>query len=176
MGNQRGYDFAFVQGNTGSAQDDSGNPVKIGGYASETPPTAVTAGQRVNTWHDLNGRVMVNASSIPPTIADGTMGGPLTFTISGTTTAQTIVPAPGAGNFVFIESVFCSNSHATTSVDISLIENSSTLVKGHLAHKGGGFVWEMKRGWKLHENQAFQAQLSSAVPVVYVNVQFYVST
>ena len=36
---------------------DGGFPVKIGGLANSTPPTAVTDGQRVNAWYDLNGRL-----------------------------------------------------------------------------------------------------------------------
>lgn len=39
---------------------DSGSPAKIGGYASTTPPTAVSAaGDRVNAWFTLNGAAVV---------------------------------------------------------------------------------------------------------------------
>lgn len=43
---------------------DSGYPVKIGGYANSATPTAVTAGQRVNSWFDLNGRAVVSLGTI----------------------------------------------------------------------------------------------------------------
>lgn len=46
---------------------DSGAPVKVGGYASSTAPTAVSAnGDRVNAWYDLNGRAVVLIESALP--------------------------------------------------------------------------------------------------------------
>ena len=45
----------FVCGNKGSGITDTGNPVKIGGQANSAPPTAVTAGQRVNALYNLRG-------------------------------------------------------------------------------------------------------------------------
>lgn len=44
-----------VAGIVASGAADSGNPIKIGGFASTSAPTAVTAGQRVNAWYNLNG-------------------------------------------------------------------------------------------------------------------------
>lgn len=45
---------------------DSGDPLKIGGKASTDAPTAVSVGDRVNAWFDLNGRLMVkNDQSLP---------------------------------------------------------------------------------------------------------------
>jgi len=38
---------------------DTGSPLKIGGKASNTAPTVVTAGDRTNAWFDLNGRLVV---------------------------------------------------------------------------------------------------------------------
>ena len=38
---------------------DSGDPLKIGGKASTAAPTAVSVGDRVNAWFDLNGRLVV---------------------------------------------------------------------------------------------------------------------
>ena len=41
---------------------DAGNPIKVGGYASGTAPTAVAAADRVNAWFDLNGRQIMAQS------------------------------------------------------------------------------------------------------------------
>lgn len=49
----------IVVGNVASATTDSGNPVKIGGFASTSAPGAVTAGQRANAWLGLNGQQFV---------------------------------------------------------------------------------------------------------------------
>jgi len=42
---------------------DSGNPLKIGGKASSTVPTAVAAADRTDAWFDLNGRQIVSMSA-----------------------------------------------------------------------------------------------------------------
>jgi hypothetical protein len=52
-------DSVAALGNVAHDAVDSGAPVKIGGYASLTAPTAVAAGDRVNAWFDLNGRGVV---------------------------------------------------------------------------------------------------------------------
>jgi len=38
---------------------DTGDPLKIGGKASDVAPTAVVVGDRVNAWLDLNGRLLI---------------------------------------------------------------------------------------------------------------------
>ena len=57
---------AFIQGSIAHDAVDSTNPLKIGGYASASAPTAVSAdGKRVNAWFDRNGRQAVFASTLP---------------------------------------------------------------------------------------------------------------
>jgi hypothetical protein len=48
-----------VGGNVASGTADSGNPVKVGGIASATPPTVVTTSQRVNSWWGLSGNLAI---------------------------------------------------------------------------------------------------------------------
>ena len=43
---------------------DSGNPVKIGGKAATSAPTAVSAGDRVNAYFDANGRLVVSEDQL----------------------------------------------------------------------------------------------------------------
>jgi len=65
-----------VEGNRTHDATDTGNPIKIGGYAKTAAPTNVSAdGDRVNAWFDLAGRLQ---------IGDG--GGSLT--VDGTVTAN----------------------------------------------------------------------------------------
>lgn len=45
---------------------DSGNPVKVGGKASSSAPTAVAAADRVDAYFDLNGRLVVLIDSALP--------------------------------------------------------------------------------------------------------------
>lgn len=42
--------------------DGTSNPIKIGGRANAAVPTAVITNDRVNTWHDLNGRLMTSGA------------------------------------------------------------------------------------------------------------------
>lgn len=46
-------------GDVASGATDTGSPTKIGGAANNSTPTAVSAGQRVNAWFDLNGQLVV---------------------------------------------------------------------------------------------------------------------
>lgn len=62
-------------GNVAHDAVDSGNPVKIGGYASSTAPTAVAIGDRVNAWYTLTGRACVSLVANSGE-ADGLMAGP----------------------------------------------------------------------------------------------------
>lgn len=51
----------FVTGDEAHDAVDAGNPIKIGGKAATAEPAAVTAGDRVNAWFDLSGRLHVIA-------------------------------------------------------------------------------------------------------------------
>ncbi len=52
----------YMVGNIANDTADSGNPVKIGARASSTIPTAVTTGDRVNAWANLNGAQIVSTA------------------------------------------------------------------------------------------------------------------
>lgn len=84
-------------GNVASGVTDAGNPVKIGGYASTAFPTAVTAGQRANSWLNLNG-----ASMVAPMSATGPADGIATALIGGflsNTAGAVSYPATAILNF-----------------------------------------------------------------------------
>src|SRR3989304_2485586 len=66
-----GGNNAVCAGDIASAATDSGNPVKVGGKAFSGTPTAVTDGQRVNAWYDLNGRQVVKGDLTSGDIAEG---------------------------------------------------------------------------------------------------------
>ena len=53
-----------VAGDVAHDAADSGNPVKIGGKAATSAPTAVSAGDRVNAYFDANGRLVVNEDQL----------------------------------------------------------------------------------------------------------------
>ena len=60
-------DGASVSGDVAHDAIDGGEPVKIGGKANSSTPTAVAAADRVDAWFGLNGELIVSAR--PVTIA-----------------------------------------------------------------------------------------------------------
>jgi hypothetical protein len=91
--------------------DSTGAPVKIGGQARTTNPTAVADGDRVNGTFDNNGRQIVIPYNVRARVV------PANITLS-TTTETTLVAAGGAGVFRDLMFVSCANNSATnTTVD-----------------------------------------------------------
>lgn len=95
-----------VNGDVANATNDSGSPVKIGGYAITALPTAVANAQRVNLTSDKYGRQVVQIG----TVRD--LRGTQRTTISNTTAETTIVTA-AASVFNDITGFLVSNSSAT---------------------------------------------------------------
>lgn len=81
-----------VVGNVASGATDSGAPVKTGCIANGSIPTAVTAGQRVNNWCDVNGGEVSTLRIIGA--APGTAQGNLGFLVDYGTAPRAIAMAP----------------------------------------------------------------------------------
>lgn len=54
----------IVGGDVAHDAADSGNPVKMGGKAASSAPSAVSAGDRVNAYFDTNGRLVIDSDTI----------------------------------------------------------------------------------------------------------------
>ncbi len=95
---------AAVGGGTPHDSVDSGNPLKMGGYAKTTAPTAVADGDRVNAWFSPTGALNVvgavgtnarrnagtlhrDAVTAPDRLATPTVGTPTAITEAGSTLA-----------------------------------------------------------------------------------------
>jgi hypothetical protein len=121
-------------GNVADDAVDSGDPIKIGGYAVETddtaPPAVSAEGDRAQANFDLNGRQLVNTRH------------PYGFSQNNEhTTAQTnaqVLAAPGADLHIYITDVVFSSAVAG---EMRLVENTGTPVVKfgdiHLAANGG---------------------------------------
>lgn len=92
---------AAVGGATPHDSVDSGNPIKFGGQAQSSAPAAVAAGDRVNAWFDLNGRLQVRGTidSFGGTLGGGTVQvhgtvpvGTVAGTVSVLGTVRTLPP------------------------------------------------------------------------------------
>lgn len=87
--------FATIPGgNVANNVADSGNPIKIGGYAGGTVPTTVGNNSRVNLWLGVNGQMVMGGTSF--TGADATSN----------TLAQSTITAGGSGLFAVGSYVF----------------------------------------------------------------------
>jgi hypothetical protein len=93
-----------IQGDIGNDLPDSGAPVKIGAYAvdPDSPPTNVTAADRVNLLADLKGRLLVWLASRLDSTNDSISATPLKKT---TYSAAYIALAPAASCTDLVEIV-----------------------------------------------------------------------
>ena len=97
---------AAVCGDTASGATDTGNPLKIGGLAKTTNPTAVTDGQRVNATFDKQGKLIAVG-------AIRQLKGVQKTSITAAT-ETTVVTAGAAGVFNDVYAIVVTNKSATT--------------------------------------------------------------
>ena len=140
---------AISAGDLASGAVDSGNPVKIGGVARQTNPTAVSTGGRVNAIFDKLGKQVVVGS-----VRD-LKGNQLT-TIT-TTTPTTIVPAGGTLVFNDLYGLVISNTSATATT-ITIKDSSGGTDRFILIAPAGEL-----RGFMLPESAAHKQSGSNAV-------------
>lgn len=152
-------------GNVANDGVDSGNPIKIGGIARTTNPTAVADADRVNAMFDKVGRqVMVLASPRALTTH-------ATTTIS-TTTETTILAAGGAGVFHDVTQIVLSNtSQSSVRVDIRDATSGTIRLSVGLAPKGGAVIPFNVPLVQASANNNWRATLSTAVTDVRIFIQ-----
>jgi hypothetical protein len=117
---------------------DSGNPVKVGGKAVSSEPTAVSAtGDRANFITDMVGKLI----TLPYANPENFVSGAITSAMTGTTSTS-LVAAPGSGLRNYITTLIVSNSHATVGTDVIIQDGSggTTLLTIPAAAVYGGAV------------------------------------
>jgi hypothetical protein len=155
---------AQVVGTVAHDGADSGNPVKVGGVARTTNPTAVAAGDRVDLFADDLGRSVV----YPIAPRDGIVVG---SRISLTSTTETTLVAATASTFHDLVMLILSNESATeVRVDFRDTTAGTVLFSIDLAGDGGGAVVPFRVPWpQATVNTNWTAQCSAAVSTVYVS-------
>jgi hypothetical protein len=117
---------------------DSGNPVKVGGKATNVEPTAVSAtGDRTNFITDMVGKQI----TLPYANPENFVSGAITSAMTGTTSTS-LVAAPASGLRNYITTIIVSNAHATVGTDIIIQDGSggTTLLTIPAAAVYGGAV------------------------------------
>lgn len=99
---------------------DSGNPVKVGGKATNVEPSAVSAtGDRANFITDMVGKQI----TLPYSNPENNVSGAITSAMTGTTSTS-LVAAPASGLRNYITQITVSNAHATVGTDIIIQDGS----------------------------------------------------
>lgn len=173
-------DVTRIQGNVdveGIAATDapvSGNPLYMGGFASQNEPAQVSAdGDVVPLWLTRKGAAVVQLSFPPNVAVTGTHGPHVqTVTALGPTA---VVAAPAAGNSIHVTGVMATNSSATQTI-VTLRDGTTDRLSSVLAPAGGGFVMTpISPPWKLTAATALNVTLSVAVTDVRLVVHFYIA-
>jgi len=103
---------SMIVGNIANDGTDAGNPVKVGGQARQTNPTAVADADRVNFIADDLGRQVVVTGQVRDLMTDQTT------TISASTSETTILTQV-ASTFLDVTALWVANTSATaTRIDI----------------------------------------------------------
>ena len=116
---------------------DSGNPLKVGGKATNAEPAAVASGDRANFITDLVGKLITLPYSNPENFVSGAITSAMT-----STTSTSLVAAPAAGLRNYITTIIVTNSHATVGTDVIIQDGSggTTLLTIPAAAVYGGAV------------------------------------
>lgn len=117
---------------------DTGNPLKIGGQARSTDPTAVANADRTNATFTLLGKQIVYPWANPALswVLAASAGGLVN------TTGVTARGAAGSGNRNYVRSIQVINSHATISTEVVIRDGAagSVMHRGWAQAAGGGYA------------------------------------
>lgn len=127
--------MAGVSGDTASGSTDGGNPLKTGGLARSSEPTAVTSGQRVGATFDLVGKQIVMPYANKENFVSGTAN------TTGTSDTA-VIAAQGAGLFIYITTITVVNTGSNASLVTIETDTASakTAIWQVIAPAGGGTV------------------------------------
>ena len=121
---------AVSAGNVAHDAADSGNPIKVGGRAHTSNPTAVANGDRVNAVYDTQGRAIVSMSIGPAMVAG------VSADITNTSDTS-VIAAQGSGVRTYITQITAFNSHATVATRVNIKDGATTIYSCYLAAAGG---------------------------------------
>lgn len=156
----------FVGGDIAHDSADDGNPVKIGGVARESNPTAVAGGDRVDAFFDVEGKQIV----VPYAPQTNTLNG----TASATDTSDTaVIAAQGTGVRIYLTSIIISNS-SDTFVEIDIKDGTATKLT-YPAPATGGAVHNLNVPLRLTANTALNFASSASVSSITVSALGYKS-
>jgi hypothetical protein len=156
-----------VAGTVAHDDPDSGNPVKIGGVARTSDPTAAANADRVNFIADLSGKQIVLPYALPENFLSG-----VTAAITGTGDTS-VIAAQGSGIRIYVTHLLVTNSHATVGTVVEIKDNTTVIYRGYAAPAGGGFSATLPAPLRLTANTALQAANVTTGSSTYVSASGY---
>lgn len=157
---------ATATGNVANGASDSGNPIKIGGKALTTNPTAVSTTQRVDATFDKVGRQVVVNNHVRE------MRSSQTTTITSSTAETTFITAAGSGVYADIDMLFVSNKSATGTVVTIRDATAGTARYIAWCPAGSGFVLPGTLFTQTTANNNWTIQCTTSVDSIYVNANY----
>lgn len=125
----------------------------------------------------INASATVTVTTANPWITNvqSTSHGPKCVVIS-TSATTTLVTAPGAGNFVYITSIACSNFGTVNTVAQIGSSASPVTIQMGMVSAGGGFVMNFDPPWKVFSGEAVNGRVNpNSSGDCYFNINFFVA-
>lgn len=183
-----------VQGNIAHDAVDSGNPVKMGGKAKATAPTAVTAdGDRVDAWFgmrgqqatmptDASGNILADGNgAVVQCAAQASQFNAAPVAISNSTTGVTLKAAAGASIRNYITAIQISWTAHTNTTDLLISDGAggTTLLRPVIAGATGNLIIPFAVPLRGTANTLVEARTvvaGGAGSIVYISAQGFTST
>lgn len=156
-----------VQGTAANNAALSGNPVNIGAQGVTAEPTAITADRQVQLIADVVGKLITSPYANSDLFISGS-----TNAITDTTSTS-VIAAAGSGVRNYITSILVTNSHATVSTFVKILDGTTTLWQGYALAAGGGFSVTFPVPLKGTANTAINAKCVTTGSNVIVNCAGY---
>ena len=156
---------AQVVGDVAHDAADAGNPVKIGGRATNAEITALANNDRSDLLTDLVGKLIVRPHAPPELTLNGVA--------SATGTADTsVIAAQGAGIRIYVTSISIANSSATTGTIVE-IKDGTTVIWRTIARAEGGSNITFDPPLRLTANTILNMAALTAATTVYFSAHGY---
>jgi len=153
-----------VGGTTAAGSTAAANPLRLGGTARTANPTAVTDGQVSNIMTDKMGRLVVVQGHARDLVATQAT------TITSSTTATTVVTAPGASVFADLTHLTITNGSATATT-VTLSDGTKSYV--YNVPGGGGLTTNFNPPKPATTaNVAWTAACGTSVASIYINAVY----
>lgn len=144
---------------------DAGNPLKVGGRATNVNLAAVANNDRSDLITDLTGKLVIQPYSVPEVSIDGTA--------SSTGTGDTeVIAAQGSGVRIYVTTLILANNSATP-VLVTIKSGSTGKLVIPVPANTSGAVVTLPKALRLAANQALNFASSSGVSTVYCSAVGY---